>query len=126
MPLGSFEAQANKRGERLIWLPPDVLAKLKAMRSRQELFRRDPSAGGGSRGGGECLTRILRASSKLRGGGAEQRMIRDFPGKSRKAVLRRKSTPHPGYLFKTQRTGACEPKKCGRWPKKLTIQQFGR
>ena len=28
-------------------------------------------------------------------------MIRAFPGKSRKAILRRKSIPHPGYLFKT-------------------------
>jgi hypothetical protein len=34
LPLGSvaFDAQVNERGERLIWLPPDVLAKLKALR----------------------------------------------------------------------------------------------
>jgi hypothetical protein len=97
MPLGSFEAQANERGERLIWLPPDVLAKLKAMRGPGK------SSSGAilALAEGECLTRILRASSTLRGGGAEQHMIRDFPGKSRKAILRRKSTPHPGYLFKT-------------------------
>ena len=43
----------------------------------------------------------LRASSTLRAGGAEQRMIRAFLGKFRKAILRRKSIPHPGYLFKT-------------------------
>jgi hypothetical protein len=38
MPLGSvaFDAQANERGERLIWLPPDVLAKLRAMRGPGE------------------------------------------------------------------------------------------
>jgi len=40
----------------------------------------------------------LRAS---RGGGAEQRMIQAFSGEIRKAILRRKKTPHPGYLFKT-------------------------
>jgi hypothetical protein len=30
MPLGSvgYENQTNEKGERLIWLPPDVLAKL--------------------------------------------------------------------------------------------------
>jgi len=28
-------------------------------------------------------------------------MIRAFLGKFRKAILRRKSIPHPGYLFKT-------------------------
>lgn len=34
MPLGSvaYEGQTNEKGERLIWLPPDVIAKLKAMR----------------------------------------------------------------------------------------------
>jgi hypothetical protein len=37
----------------------------------------------------------------LRGGGSEQRMIRAFLGKFRKAILRRKSIPHPDYLFKT-------------------------
>jgi hypothetical protein len=43
----------------------------------------------------------LRASSTLRGGGAEKRMIQTFPVEMRKAILRRKSIPHPGYLFKT-------------------------
>lgn len=34
MPLGTvgFDAEANERGERMIWLPLDVLAKLKALR----------------------------------------------------------------------------------------------
>jgi hypothetical protein len=35
------------------------------------------------------------------GGDAEQRMIQAFLGKFRKAILRRKSIPHPDYLFKT-------------------------
>jgi hypothetical protein len=30
--------QANKRGERLIWLPSGVVAKLKAMRGRWESY----------------------------------------------------------------------------------------
>jgi hypothetical protein len=37
----------------------------------------------------------------LTGGDAEQRMIQAFLGKFRKAILRRKSIPHPDYLFKT-------------------------
>jgi hypothetical protein len=37
----------------------------------------------------------------LTGGDAEQRMIQAFLGKFRKAILRRKSSPHPDYLFKT-------------------------
>jgi hypothetical protein len=41
------------------------------------------------------------ASSTLRSGGAEHRMIQAFPGEMRKAILRRKRTPHPDYLFKT-------------------------
>jgi hypothetical protein len=38
MPLGSvgFDAQTNEQGERLIWLPREVLAKLTAMRGAGE------------------------------------------------------------------------------------------
>jgi hypothetical protein len=37
----------------------------------------------------------------FQGGAHEQRMIRAFLGKFRKAMSRRKSHPHPDYLFKT-------------------------
>jgi len=38
LPFGSvgYENQVNERGERLIWLEPAVLARLKAMRGRGE------------------------------------------------------------------------------------------
>jgi hypothetical protein len=38
MPIGSvgYEGQTNEKGERMIWLPPDVLAKLKALRGPGE------------------------------------------------------------------------------------------
>ena len=60
IPLLSFEAQANEGGERLLWLPPDMLAKLKAMRGPDKSYSGAilASAGGGARGGGECLTRL--------------------------------------------------------------------
>jgi hypothetical protein len=44
---------------------------------------------------------ICAPRQRLTGGDAEQRMIQAFLGKFRKAILRRKSIPHPDYLFKT-------------------------
>ena len=40
LPLGSvgYENETNERGERLIWLRPDVIAKLKAMRGPGESY----------------------------------------------------------------------------------------
>jgi hypothetical protein len=40
IPVGSvgYEPQSNEKGERLIWLPPDVLAKLKALRGPGDSF----------------------------------------------------------------------------------------
>jgi hypothetical protein len=40
LPLGSigYENATNEKGERLIWLPPDALAKLKAMRGPGESY----------------------------------------------------------------------------------------
>jgi hypothetical protein len=50
-------AQTNERGERLIWLPRGVVAKLRAMRGRRRAIPRNLEACG--RGGGSVrLTRI--------------------------------------------------------------------
>ena len=40
LPFGSvgYENAANEKGERLIWLPPDAIAKLKAMRGAGESY----------------------------------------------------------------------------------------
>ena len=40
LPLGSvgYEAQANERGERLIWLEPPVIDRLTAMRQPNESY----------------------------------------------------------------------------------------
>ena len=40
LPFGSvgYENATNERGERLIWLPPDAIAKLKALRGAGESY----------------------------------------------------------------------------------------
>ncbi len=40
MPFGSvgYENATNEKGERLIWLPPDAIAKIKAMRGPGESY----------------------------------------------------------------------------------------
>jgi hypothetical protein len=48
LPFGSvgYENGTNEKGERLIWLPPDAIAKLKRLRGPGELQRRDLAGGG--------------------------------------------------------------------------------
>jgi hypothetical protein len=77
------ESVANERGERLIWLPRGVVAKLRAMRG---LFQRDLEACGRRDRGSVKLTRICAPRQTLRGGGAEQRIIPVFLVKRRKAI----------------------------------------
>ena len=40
LPLGSagYEAEANERGERYVWLPPNVVARLSGMRGPGESY----------------------------------------------------------------------------------------
>jgi hypothetical protein len=38
MPRGSYKAETNEKGERLIWLPRAVLDRLKAMREAGESY----------------------------------------------------------------------------------------
>jgi hypothetical protein len=48
LPLGSvgYENEVNERGERYVWLAPNVVDRLRAQRRPwRELQRRDPAAG---------------------------------------------------------------------------------
>jgi hypothetical protein len=103
LPLGSvaFENQRDANGDWFIWIPHDVLAKLKAIRRVGDSYSDVIVALAEETAGRWKAHADLRASSTLRGGRAEQRMIPAFPGEMRKAILRRKSIPHPDYLFKT-------------------------
>jgi hypothetical protein len=49
-----------------------------------------------------------------------------FPGEMEEGHLRRKTIPHPCYPFENATHWRMRAEKCGRWPKSLSIQQFGR
>ena len=51
LPLGSvgYENGVNEKGERYIWLAPNVVDRLRGYARAGELQRRDPAAGGGAR-----------------------------------------------------------------------------
>jgi hypothetical protein len=49
-----------------------------------------------------------------------------FPGEMEEGHLRRKNIPAPSYRFDNAKHWRMQPKKCGRWPKRLSIRQFRR
>jgi hypothetical protein len=68
----------------------------------------------------------LRASSTLKGGTPELRVIAGFPGEMEEGHLRRKSIPHSDHLFRTAMHWRMRAEKMRTLAKRLTTQRFGR